>query len=434
MSQKVAIVYVTYDGAVNSASGVGVLSQYFISAMPKTAEKIAQEKNCAISFHVVAVELSKEADGYSESVRANTESVCQSLDGKLHLIENGLKGLKGYGWLENWQLASKNAAAVIEKLCRSYDRVLVYLIDTPFMCLPFFVKQSSKITLVIVPHSDTFSHFPDNIDLSRLGWEAAAMQVLNVFPNAYLAKTSDFLLRTLKDHYKIDDGKVVSLQTGLVPQSSRFSRATATEIKNALQDRKIPPNKPLIFSVGRAVPYKGFADLIESFALFAQKDLDAHLVFVAPPHKNEAGITGQLEALIAKHGLRERCTPIYELDMELPRLICQWDNTKIVAQLSHREPFGLVPEEVRLWAKDGGPVIVASNLDGFIEQITDGMDGFLVMPDKHEMVADAFHTIFSMESEELSQIRQAGWARAVRDYDYAESVMKSIEALLSNVS
>jgi len=429
MAQSIAVVYVTYDGAVNSASGVGVLSRYFVDAMPSIVTSM--KSHADVSFHVVAVKLSEAAGGYSPDLQQHTATVCSPLGGRLHLIDNGLGGQKGYGSLENWQLASANAAVVIQEIAQKYDRTIAYLVDTPFMCLPFYSQADSSTTqFVVVPHSDTFSHFPDTIELPRLGWEAASMQALTVFPNVYLAKTSEFLLRTLKAHYKIDDAKVISLQTGLVPDADRFRPASAAEIRAALQARAIPLDKPLIFSVGRAVPYKGFTDLIESFALLKQKGSDAHLVFIAPPHKNEIGITDELEALIAKHDIGQSCTPIYDLDMELPRLICQWKHTRLVAQLSHREPFGLVPEEVRLWTKHAGPVIVASNLDGFVEQIDDGVDGFLVPPHDHQRVAAIFQHILECSQNDLAAMREKGWQRAMRDYNYTKAVETSLNTLL----
>jgi D-inositol-3-phosphate glycosyltransferase len=437
MQRKSAIVYVTYDGAVNSASGVGVISRYFIEAIPQEIRAIENQSDLDLSFHVLAVNLADTADGYSAEIRQQTESICHSLEGELHLIDNGMNGEKGYGGPENWRLACQNAAATLSQIASEYDHTIVYLVDTPFMCLPFYYPTTSpleKITFVIVPHSDTFSHFPDNIELKRLSWEATSMQALIVFPNVFLAKTSDFLLSTLKAHYKIPPERIVPMQTGLVPSSPRFMQAGIEEITEALKARCIPLDKKLIFSVGRGVHYKGFADLINSFARLHEQESDSHLVFIAPPHKNEAGITPELEALISGTGIGKYCTPIYELDMELPRLICQWPHTRIVAQLSHREPFGLVPEEVRLWSRTQGPIIVASNLDGFVEQITDGQDGFLVQPHDHQAVADTLANILHLPTADADTIRQNGWRRALRDYDYTKSVNRSLVTLLEKVT
>lgn len=433
MHPKSAIVYVTYDGAVNSASGVGVVSRYFVDSMPEVASLIEDKFTSSLDFHVIAINLSEAADGYDEKIAQKTADVCNSLRGELHLIDNGLNGEKGYGSIDNWRIACENASEVINQISNDYEHITVYLVDTPFMCLPYYFKsnKSHGKTFIIVPHSDTYSHFPDAIDDTRLAWERKSMRAVTNFENIYLAKTSGFLLRTLQTHHTIPTEKIVPLQTGLVPSSNRFTSADEVEIAKALNSRGIPLNRQLIFSVGRGVSYKGYTDLIESFSLLLPKYPDLHLVFIAPPHKNEVGITPELKDLINEKGITTHCTAIFELDMELPRLICQWKRTRIVAQLSHREPFGLVPEEVRLWAKERGPVVVASHLDGFIEQLTNGEDGFLVQPDDHSSVAATFANILDLPETELDRIRYNGLKRVLKDYDYTKEILKSYESVIS---
>jgi glycosyltransferase involved in cell wall biosynthesis len=93
-----------------------------------------------------------------------------------------------------------------------------------------------------------------------------------------------------------------------------------------------------------------------------------------------------------------------------------------------------VPEEVRLWSRTQGPIIVASNLDGFVEQITDGQDGFLVQPHDHQAVADTLANILHLPTADADTIRQNGWRRALRDYDYTKSVNRSLVTLLEKVT
>lgn len=433
MLKNTAIVYITYDGAINSASGVGVLSRYFIEAMPKVIQNITEQDNRSLSFHVIAIDLNSQADGYEQQIAEKTVDVCHSLGGELHLIDNGHDGFKGYGGPDNWRTACENTAKEIARIAEIYEHTIVYAVDTPFLCLPYYYQKDtcSDVTFIIVPHSDTFSHFPDAIDVNRLGWEAASMQALVLFDNVYLAKTSEFLLANLRDHYDIPHQKVVSLQTGLVPDSSRFTVANAKDIVAALRIRNIPRDRELLFSVGRGVEYKGFTDLLYSFAKLLPSAPNSHLVFVAPPHKNENGITYELNKLIVNLGISDNCTAIYELDMDLPRLICQWHLTRIVAQLSSREPFGLVPEEVRLWAHKEGPLVVASNLDGFKEQIDNRVDGFLVNPKDHNVVAKLFNEVLSMEASARESMRSRGKERALRDYDYMKEVKRSCRDLIN---
>lgn len=136
-------------------------------------------------------------------------------------------------------------------------------------------------------------------------------------------------------------------------------------------------------------------------------------MLLAPTHRNENTEVEHIESLIARCQLSKAVTTIFHWEANLPGLICQWKHTRIVAQLPHREPFGLVPEEVRLWARHDGPVIVASQLDGFVEQITDGVDGYLVQPRNHPEAADKFTSILKLSEVQTKQIKGAGHRRCL---------------------
>jgi len=424
--KRIAVVYTTYDGALNCTCGVGVLSQYFINSFPQIRKTLSDHVD--LSLHVVAVSLNENGHGYSNEIKQKTEQITVNSGGKLHLIDNGTNASENFGNINNWELASKNAASIITEIASSYDFVITYLVDTPFLGVPQYYSRSvtGKIISYLVPHSDVYSHFANNIDSVRLEWETFAFKQIAILKNLFLASTSVFLTNNVKLHHNIPAEKIIAMQTGLLLTDKRFEHATKLEIETKLQAYKIPLDKDLIFSVARAVPYKGFEDLIESFALIANANSNAHLVFVASPFRNSASNVEELKLLITKHNLDSKVTAIYNLEMELPRIICQWERTRIVAQLSHREPFGLVPEEVRIWAKDVGPVIVASNLDGFVEQITDKEDGFLVNPFDHKTIANLFLEIFNMDTGKLTDIKKKGYERATQNYNYVNSITNTI--------
>jgi hypothetical protein len=104
-------------------------------------------------------------------------------------------------------------------------------------------------------------------------------------------------------------------------------------IKNYLINYNIPLDKKLIFSVGRAVEYKGFDLLLEVFK--NQEDASCVRSFTL---QNRSIFVEELEKIIK---IKLNCTPIFACDFQLPRYICQWHNTKIIAQLSRCEPFDL---------------------------------------------------------------------------------------------
>jgi len=432
---KIGIVYITYDGAINSTCGVGVLSQYFIKSFPQVSSAIVASHHVQLSLEVIAVRLNENGHGYSRAIKETTEKIAQNSGGNLNLIENGTNGKENYGRPVNWETVSKEAVKKIVVLSQKYDQLIVYLIDTPFLCAPYFARQANlkNTTFVLVPHSDVFSHFPDGFPLDRLGWEASAFTMVNVFNEVYLGQTSQYLINVLNEHYRIPAGKVISLQTGLLLDDARFQQLTDEEIEHKLSSYHIPVDKKLIFGVARAVPYKGFEDLIQAFAILHKTNPDTHLVFIASPHRNSSSNIPELKRLIELYDITNACTSIYDLDMELPRFMCQWKNTKIVAQLSHREPFGLVPEEVRVWARKVGPVVVASDIGGFKEQIEHGKDGYLVDPHDHKQVAEIFQIILEADNQMIESIRAKGYERCLKQYNYADAVKASLESVLGKI-
>jgi glycosyltransferase involved in cell wall biosynthesis len=425
-----AIVYVTYDGAVNSTCGVGVLSQYFIKAMPSVATHIQNKLKVKVSFHVIAVNLKPSAHGYSKIIKGITSNITSSLNGKLHFVGNGTSGHENYGNIKNWEIASKNAASAIELIAKDYDNTYAFLVDTPFLNLPKYMDHDTRnVKYVLLPHSDVYSHFPENIPPARLEWEKESFSAVNKISNVYLASTSQYLADIISVHHKIKKDKIIKLQTGLLLSDDKFNLSEESEIAHKLSIQKIPLDKPIIFSVARAVPYKGFENLIDIFRLLLNDNINAHLVFIAAPFKNLPSNVETLKNKINKLNLHEHCTAIYNLDMELPRYIYQWKNTKIVAQLSSREPFGLVPEEVRLLARAKGPIVVTGNRGGFLEQIDNGQDGFLLNPSDHTKAKEVFKHIINMTEDDYNSIKRRGYKRCISNYDYTKTIIACTESL-----
>ena len=73
---------------------------------------------------------------------------------------------------------------------------------------------------------------------------------------------------------------------------------------------------------------------------------------------------------------RIRATHIRHFTRDLPRALCQWPHTKMVVIPTQQETFSNIWLEVALWARESGPVVVASQVGGLIDQIAPGTTGF----------------------------------------------------------
>lgn len=429
--KKIALIYATYDGLVNTMCGVGVISQSFVNSFPVVRKQLLKQ-GFEVDLHLISVALKDGALGYSNDIKNESIRIAKKCGGQLYYVLNGTNGLEQFGSVENWKLASVAAANKSLEISTGYCKTIVFCIDIPFMYTPYYISQQKEafgnvnIEPVIVLHSDVLSHEAEDPDMERLAWESSAIKYSCLKPIIKFARTSEFLMKHLKNNYSINENKIVPLQSGLDLTNPKYQYMEQKKIKKFLETYGIPTDKDLIFSVGRAVSYKGFESLIHAFAKLKNKN--THLVFIASPYKFAASNIEQLKKLIEKYKIS--CTPIYKLDMELPKIICQWEKTKICAQLSSHEPFGLVPEEVRVWAKNAGPVILTSNREGFIEQITDNIDGFTVPIENVEDISKKLEYILSLPKEEIDRIKQRGYLRAIENYDYQKSIYSCLKTIL----
>lgn len=105
----------------------------------------------------------------------------------------------------------------------------------------------------------------------------------------------------------------------------------------------------------------------------------------------------------------------------------------MILQLSKAEPFWLVPEEVRLCAKENWWLILASAIEGFIEQIDDWVDGFLVTPYNLLDIEKKVNEILSLNDEKFFNIRQRGDLRVIENYNYEKNLYNFFKVILSNI-
>lgn len=417
--KKIAIIYSTYDGILNSMCGVGAISNTFISCFTELSNYYKKE-NIRLDLHLITPALTSYALGYSENLLDFSKKVAHLNNGDVHLVLNGTDGSEQFGNVSNWQTLSCCTANKVIEIAQNYDETISLAVDIPFMYVPYYIEQQQRafrkifIKSVMVLHSDVLSHHSENPDIGRLAWEASAIKYSCHKPDIYFAKTSDFLMHHLVNEYNICSAKIVRLQTGLNIRSNRYAEVSESDIIKKLREYNIPVDRDLIFSVGRAVDYKGFDLLIKACSRIKSP---LHLVFVASPYLNFPSNVEDLKQLIDKVGLKN-CTAIYNLDFDLPKFICQWKKTRIVAQLSKHEPFGLVPEEVRLWARKQGPVPLMSNVEGYIEQIRDGVDGFRVNINNINEIARKIDYIYYLKEKKIQSVKQQGFTRVKRDYDY----------------
>ena len=150
----------------------------------------------------------------------------------------------------------------------------------------------------------------------------------------------------------------------------------------------VPPDAPLVGTVGRITHWKGQEILAEAAGLLLEAHPDAHFVAVGSYFADESHYLRKLEALIASLGLegrfhiadyRSNVTDVYRtLDI-------------FVLPSRKPEPFGRVTVE----AMTQGRPVIATNHGGSCELIENGITGVLVPPSDPKALAAAIEGLLA---------------------------------------
>lgn len=164
-----------------------------------------------------------------------------------------------------------------------------------------------------------------------------------------------------------------------------------------------------IVSVGRLVPRKGYATIIEALVALPGVEL-----VVAGGHTSAGSVEAEqvrLETLAAELGVADRVHFVGQVGHFLmPALLCTAD---LVVCSPWYEPFGLVPLE----AMACGVPVVASAVGGMLDSVADGETGRLVPPQDPAALADAVRDLLSDPARRRAYGR-AGVQRARSRYSW----------------
>jgi len=177
---------------------------------------------------------------------------------------------------------------------------------------------------------------------------------------------------------------------------------------------EVPPiqrfmdDKRNILFVGRQEKRKGLPYLLEAYARLKAERPDLRLIIVGP----DGGIRPACQRFISQHGVEDVVFTDFVADEELPRYYKTGD--VFCAPNTGHESLGLIILE----AMAAGTPIVASNIEGFSDVLTDGVQGLLVPPRDSDALYAALKRLLS-DSAMREVMGQAG-ARQAQKYSWEE--------------
>lgn len=410
---KNGIFFLTYDGYYNFTSGIGTQTKTFLKGIEEYYQKYYNLYG-EFEINLIVPDFDSTVYGYNKQDINYANKIISKFGGKVYKCTSSLDKDKTNFWTNsNWKKISTSAAFIILKESTKYKKIIVITVDPPFLHTPKYIsafsKTDSNIQSVILMYTSARIH-DKKLSSSRLEWEYNGLQSAQKYRNIKIGNVCDYMHDHFVKFYGVTLNSFVPYPSSLFLEDNDFNNLPQPKILHILKKYNIPTNKDIVFAFGRTAWVKGFDTLLKGFGLLQNK---THLVLLTTQF--EDGIK-EYKTLIKNRKID--CSLITQFTRELPIALCQYKGCKIVVCPSRREPFSNIPLEVGLWARKYGPVVLASNIGGFIEQINDNDNGFLFDVDDYKDLARKIEYILQLSEKQLNSIRIAAYNKVVKERDF----------------
>lgn len=425
--KKVAVVYMAHDGFASLYSGVGTLSRDFLLSFPEVSQSLREmHPDVEVALYVATMKFNDTSFALSHDIRDATLQFVAAND-NIHFVElhNGSSAQDAYGTLENWKNACISAATFLSTITDTFDEILTICVDTPFVQVAnrfLDTYDAANVRFIWLPQSTVKIHrYGMSADADQQGatyveqrydWEKGVVALAKKDTRVRIGSVGKFMKQHLIKDYDAEPSTLVDITNSLYLERLKKNVRSQTEIRQFLKGLDVPLNRPLIFSFGRAEPYKGL-DLVLKNVDRMIKDHDYFTLIFAAPYSMDDPYVAELSRLAAKHP--NDIKVLYNMDFTAPHYVMQWHNTHILAILSRSEPFGIIPIESRFY-NNPNLTLLASDIDGLKYQVQSGIDGFLT-----ELTSESIQATFSiladMDKGKRRGIARNGYDRVTGQYN-----------------
>ena len=282
----------------------------------------------------------------------------------------------------------------LKRIGNNYDIIHLHLPD-PMANLAYFLVRP-KTKLILHWHSDIVR-------------QKVLLPFYEPLQN-WLLKKADKIIATSPNYvegskylrkYK---EKCVVIPLGLNPATLKVKQAKVKEIKKLYKD------KPIVFSLGRLIYYKGFEYLIE-----AMRNVNAYLLIGGSGPLKE-----NLQRQIEKLGLNKKVILLGKIKRENVGSYYQACDLFCLPSIHKSEAFGLVQSEAMYFGKP----IVSTNIKGsgvsWVNQ--NNITGLIVPPKNSKALAEAINKI--IKNPELKK-KLGGYAKQRFEKEFRIEVVEN---------
>ena len=390
------VVVALHEGFHGAESGTGFSNRAFLTAL---ARLLPMGRLSVISPHVPDTAGAHDRQWASEVKQLLRQAKAEVIT--IPEVQSPPDSVQG-----SMQLCDLAGEAALRVSNRA-SRCLLIGLDVPFLGLAPYT--SPTMDLLLVPRSTAALTRPE--ELARVRWEREAMRVATV-QGGWIGAISTHMRGHLVASYAVRRRSIVSIPNGLIQE----------EMARPSNVLPLPFNARagFLLAMGRAVPTKGFEDLLEALHVLTERGVRVpHLLLAAVTSDDQERPTSyqkDLAARVHRYGLDATLITRFTLSVR------SWLHSpalRAVVVPSREEPFGRIPLEA--FAAGAGPV-VATSASGLAQTVVEGETGFTAAPRDPTSLASALHRALMALPQERERLRNAGAALVRSRHDYEASI------------
>jgi hypothetical protein len=414
-----ALFYLTYNGIYNFTNGIGTQTQLLLRGLERLQPELERQYG-PLHLHMVCPRPDDATWGYDPQFLRTQQQRLAALGGQLHFIPYKSRPTDDLWEVARWQTLCAQAAQLLLQQCTAYDRCLLLPIDQPWLQTPLYMARLApdvfrQVHTLLVLYSTAFVRNAVAPEAAEMTWERDGLALACSAANVAIADLCPSFTAHLQDFYQLQGATFAPYTSSILVEDAEFAPLAAPQVCAILQHYGVPCDQDLVVAFGRATPLKGFETLIAALSAVRQR---CHLVLISVPYIND-DYQNVYDHLLTVH--RIAATHVRAFSRELPKALCQWPRTRMVVVPSRQETFSNIPLEVALWARQQGPVVVASRVGGFVDQIDAGVTGFLVDPTSSEAMGQTLQEGLNLSEEARASMRRRAYEKVVRRYDFAQN-------------
>jgi glycosyltransferase involved in cell wall biosynthesis len=283
----------------------------------------------------------------------------------------------------------------------------------------FFARLAAKMLKPKVKVVNTTAVTVESYDVGAL--RKGAYLFFDRFSASYVDRfivVSDALRRILINTHKIPPDKVIKIYNGIELDEYRPNgKEVGSQKSEVRREFGLAKNIPVIGAIGRMVWPKGFEYLIRSISEIVKNYPMVKVLLVG-----DGSLKRNLEDLTERIELKDRVI-FTGFRRDIKEILSAVD---LLVIPSLQEGFPMITLEAMAMAK----LIVATNIDGITEQITDGVDGILVPSKNPSALAKAVTQV--LNDKELARTMGLSARKKVeQEFSVEKMVSETEKAYLS---